>query len=273
MNGCLIAGLIGIAMMGFWPIYDRVKDPNTKSTAGAETQQTVLDIHEYQAPLVCPVCGEAHDVLHRHGSCPFEKSEYHAVAEEDLLDSMYTNTGGHFEFRFLVWQYKDMIYLTYMPDNLAAQRDKDGNTLVSAYYSTGFCHREDWDPESIDMNFEMSREVVQLREREMNSIHETKDYYVVGLDRILDMSVTKEAGCAKTGYVVWQGTDGIYVTGLTSWADPQIFNYDRISRSGMIHRFHKAYTRRLCDTLDELREMPQDKIDGQAYGAYMDGAR
>lgn len=33
------------------------------------------------------------------------------------------------------------------------------------------------------------------------------------------------------------------------------------------------YDRRLCDTLDEYRSLDPDKIESQAYGAYMDGAR
>lgn len=52
-----------------------------------------------------------------------------------------------------------------------------------------------------------------------------------------------------------------------------IFNYVRISLSNAVHRFDKSYTRRLCGTLEELREMPQDEIDAKAYGAYMDGAK
>ena len=273
MSGWLIAGLAGMAIMLFWPIYDRVKGPAYKHTDNPEAYQPAAGFLADQIPQVCPACGKHYGAAGFGGSCPFEKSEYHDVPEKDMLDSMFTNTGGYHEWRFLVWQYKDMIYLTYVPDDLAAQKQQYGGTLVSAYYSTRFCSREEWDPDSTEMRYEMSREVVQLRDRAMNSVYETKDYYVVGLDRILDMSVTKNASCADTGYVVWQGSNGIYVTGIRSRADSHTFNYDRISRSNTIHKYHKAYTRRLCSTLDELREMPQDKIDAEAYGAYMDGAR
>ena len=119
----------------------------------------------------------------------------------------------------------------------------------------------------------MSREVVQLRERGMGSVYETDDCYIVGLSRILDMAVTQKARFAKTGYVIWRGKDEIYVTGIRTGASADVFNYDKISRSSTIHKFYKTYTRRLCGTLDELSELPQEEIDEQAYGAYMDGAK
>lgn len=271
--GWIIAGVIGIALVGFWPVYDRAKNRNSKNASHAETQQMSAAALQDEKPWICPVCGESHNILGRRSSCPFEKSEYHTVPKGDMLDSMFTNTGGHYEFRFFVWQYKDMIYLTYKPDDLAVLNDKYGNTLVSAYYSAGFCSRGDWDPDSIDMRYEMSWEVVQLRERGMGSVYETDDCYIVGLSRILDMAVTEKARFAKTGYVIWRGKDEIYVTGIRTGASADVFNYDKISRSNTIHKFYKTYTRRLCGTLDELSELPQEEIDEQAYGAYMDGAK
>ena len=273
MSWILIVAIIGIVLIGFWPVYDRVKKPNYKITNRAKTQDTPYAVVVDEKPWTCPVCGESHNNLSRHGSCPFANGEYYAVPEDDMLDSMFTNTGGHFEFRFYVWQYKDMIYLTYKNDDLAVLNDKDGRTLVSAYYSTRFCSKEDWDPDSVDMRYEMSGEVMRLRERTMDSIYETDNCYIVGLSRILDMAVTKKASCAKTGYVIWRGNDEINVTGIRTGASADIFNYDKISRSDTIHRFDKPYTRRLCGTLEELRELPQEVIDGTAYGAYMDGAR
>ena len=273
MNIWLIVGLIGVALLVFWPIYDKLKGYGNNHKGSAEAYQKAAGYLADQMPQICPVCGRHHSAADFGNSCPFGKSEYHDVPEEDMLDSLFTNTGGHHEWRFLVWQYKDMVYLTYVPDDLAVQKQQNGDTLVSAYYSTVFCEREKWDPDSIELRYEMSREVMKLRDRAMNSMYETKDYYVVGLDRILDMSVTQKASCVDTGYVAWQGNDGIYVTGISSGANSHIFNYDRISRSNTIHKYHKAYTRRLCGSLEELKEMPQDEIDGTAYGAYMDGAK
>ena len=117
--GWIIAGVIGIALVGFWPVYDRAKNRNSKNASHAETQQMSAAALQDEKPWICPVCGESHNILGRRSSCPFEKSEYHTVPKGDMLDSMFTNTGGHYEFRFFVWQSNDMIYLTYKPDHLA----------------------------------------------------------------------------------------------------------------------------------------------------------
>lgn len=271
----IIVFVIGTAILAFWPIYDRVKARNDKiqKDLGAAGQAAAFDWIK-RTVGECPVCGKNHTGKRggeKGDGCPFEDGDFFPIWKEHLLESTVTEWGGHFERPYLVWEYDDKVYLTYKPDDYAVKTDQYGQIYVNAYYSALFCRREEWDPAA--KKHEMDLAVKELRERAMNSVFETEEYYIVGLDRILDMSVTKEASCAQTGYVIWQGKQGIYVTGIRSGASAELFNYDRISRSGTIHRFFRSYTRRLCSTLTELREMPQDEIDAQAYGAWMDGAR
>lgn len=275
-----LIGLAGTAIMGFWFIYDRVKERNPDmhavSAAPGET-----DIFAFRKPEMweCPVCGRKHNA-DRSGEepadgrirCPFEDGEEYIITHDNRPERMITNNGGHFELSYLVWKYGDMIYLTYIsPGNKAVMTEQYGRTCVSAYYTTRFCPAEEWDPDL--MIDEMNGEISRLRDRVMNSLYVSGADYVVGVSHILDMSVTKNPLCSKTGYVIWKGKQGINITGLRTGASEDVFNYDKITRSASLHRFCRFYTRELCGTIDELREMPQDKIDEQAYGAYMDGAK
>ncbi|MBR3403560.1 MAG: hypothetical protein IKG67_15115 [Parasporobacterium sp.] len=269
----IIILVIGIGIMVFWPVYDRIKwrkaEIQTDLGLPGETTSSTWIKH---AVWDCPVCGKNHDGRKTgRASCPFEDGSYFPVWKEQLLDYEVTSLGGAFELPYLAWEYDDKVYLTYRSNTSAVLKDQYGQIYANAYYSALFCRKEEWDPYKTKREINLA--VKELRDRVLNSMYESEEHYIVGLDRILDMSVTREASCAETGYVIWRGEQGIYVTGIRTGASIDIFNYDRISRSNAVHRFDKPYTRRLCGTLDELREMPQDEIDAQAYGAYMDGAK
>lgn len=277
--GWLIAGSIGIAILVFWLVYDRV----TERKANVHPLRTVTELPERaparkQAAWICPVCGMMHGAgggrksTDTPGQCPFKEDDYYKVSEDNKPESTYTHTGAHFELPYMLWRYDGMIYITYTPkDDHSVLHDKYGALYVSAYYSARYCRAEEW--QSDEMIREIDQDIWALRQKVVRSIYESGDEYIVGLDRILDMSVTKEPGCARTGYVVWQGEQGIFVTGMRTGASEDIFNYDRISRSCATHRYSRFYTRKLCSTLDELRGMPRKEIDRQAYEAYMDGAK
>lgn len=275
-----LMGLAGAAIMGFWFIYDRVKerDPDMHA-AGAEKEET--DFFAFRKPEVweCPVCGRKHTEDRRSEEpadgrirCPFEDGEEYVITQDNQPERMITNNGGHFELSYLVWKYGDMIYLTYIsPGSNAVVTEQYGRTYVNAYYTTRFCPAEEW---RLDMLIdEMNMEISRLRDRVMNSMYVSGAYYVVGVNHILDMSVTKDPLCSGTGYVIWKGKQGINITGLRTGASDDMFNYDRVTRSASLHRFCRFYTRELCGTIEELREMSQDNIDAEAYGAYMDGAK
>lgn len=266
---------IGAASLVFWPVYDRIKErkANLRRELGLHGEAAGFDWIK-RAVWECPVCGKNHDGKRsdmKQKNCPFEAGDYFVVWKEHLLESTITNLGGHFELPYLVWENDDQIYLTYKPDPYAVRKDQYGQIYVNAYYSALFCCKDKWNPAA--MRHEMNLAVSELRNRVLDSLYEAEEHYIVGRNRILDMSVTQSASCAETGYVIWRGKQEIYVTGIRTGASDQIFNYDRISRSDSIHRFHKTYTRRLCGTLEEVQRMPQKEIDSQAYGAYMDGAK
>ena len=265
---------VGAGILAFWPIYDWIKARKTELQKDlGTTGQPVSDSWIKREIWNCPVCGKDHGGNRRERNrenCPFADGDYYHVWEEHLLDYTVTNFGGHFEPPYIVWEYDSKVYLTYKPDPSAVKKDQYGEIYVNAYYSTLFCKREEWDS---GIKKELNRAVDRLRERILQSLHESGTQYIVGRDRILDMSVTKKPSCAETGYVIWKGDQEIHVTGIRSGATDDLFNHNRICRSNFVHRFYKTYTRRLCDTSDDLQKMSQDEIDAQAYGAYMDGAK
>ena len=92
---------------------------------------------------------------------------------------------------------------------------------------------------------------------------------------ILDVNVTENTSISGILYLVWRDHNGrVFVTGISSGTNYE----DLIKIRKNIREKHflfvdTHYTRFLCDYVSELESIGQDKIEKEAYGAYMDGAR
>lgn len=65
----------------------------------------------------------------------------------------------------------------------------------------------------------------------------------------------------KRNFIVYSAENGIFVN----------TDYYEISRG--VYICSSSYNRKLCDTKEEFLKISVEKIEIQAYGAYMDGAR